>query len=86
MSLFAVISYSYIFFWFYVQPVDIGLPSGNGKKLSCCQAQLGQATGLAVAYFLSISCDPFPVGHPMSVGCTSRYTYLRVPNYVTNVK
>ena len=49
MPLFAVISKSYIFFWFYVQPVDIGLSSGNGKKLSCSQAQLGQATGLAVA-------------------------------------
>ena len=32
-----------------VQPADIGLPTGNGKKLSCSQAQLGQATGLAVA-------------------------------------
>ena len=32
-----------------LQPVDIGLPTGNGKKLSCTQAQLGQATGLAVA-------------------------------------
>ena len=25
------------------------LPTGNGKKLSCSQAQLGQATGFAVA-------------------------------------
>ena len=32
-----------------VQPADIGLPTGNGKKLSSSQAQLGQATGLAVA-------------------------------------
>ena len=32
-----------------VQPADIGLPTGNGKKLSCSQLQLGQATGLAVA-------------------------------------
>ena len=34
-----------------LQPADadIGLPTGNGKKLSCRQAQLGQATGLAVA-------------------------------------
>ena len=32
-----------------VQPADIGWPTGNGKKLSCSQAQLGQATGLAVA-------------------------------------
>ena len=32
-----------------LQPADIGLPTGNGKKLSCSQAQLGQATGLAVA-------------------------------------
>ena len=30
-------------------PADIGLPIGNGKKLSCSQAQLVQATGLAVA-------------------------------------
>ena len=30
-------------------PADIGLPTGNGKKLSCSQAQLGQATYLAVA-------------------------------------
>ena len=33
----------------YVQPADIGLPIGNGKKLSCSQTQLVQATGLAVA-------------------------------------
>ena len=32
-----------------LQPADIGWPTGNGKKLSCSQAQLGQATGLAVA-------------------------------------
>ena len=32
-----------------VQPADIGLPTGNGKNLSCSQAQLGQATGFAVA-------------------------------------
>ena len=41
-----------------LQPADIGLPTGNGKKRSCSQAQLGQATGLAVASFLSISCGP----------------------------
>ena len=41
-----------------VQPADIGWPTGNGKKLSCSQAQLGQATCLAVASFLSISCGP----------------------------
>ena len=35
-----------------------GLPTGNGKKLSSSQAQQGQATCLAVAYFLSISCGP----------------------------
>ena len=35
----------------HVQPADIGWPTGNGKKLSNCQAQLGQATCLAVAYF-----------------------------------
>ena len=33
-----------------------GWPTGNGKKLSSCQAQLGQATCLAVAKFISISC------------------------------
>ena len=32
-----------------VQSADIGLPTGNGNKLSCNKAQLGQATGLAVA-------------------------------------
>ena len=32
-----------------VETVDIGWPTGNGKKLSCTQAQLGQATGLAAA-------------------------------------
>ena len=42
-----------------LQPADIGLPTGNGKKLSCSQAQLGQATCLAVVQFLSISCGPF---------------------------
>ena len=39
-----------------IQPADIGWPTGNRKKLSSCQAQLGQATCLAVASFLSISC------------------------------
>ena len=32
-----------------LQPADIGLATGNGKKLSCSQAHLGQAKGLAVA-------------------------------------
>ena len=32
-----------------LQPADIGLPTGNGNELSCSLAQLGQATGLAVA-------------------------------------
>ena len=32
-----------------VQPADIEWPTGNGEKLSCSQAQLGQATYLAVA-------------------------------------
>ena len=32
-----------------IQPADIGLPTGNGTKLSCSQAQVGQATCLAVA-------------------------------------
>ena len=35
-----------------------GWPTGYGKKLSRGQAQLGQATCLAVAQFLSISCGP----------------------------
>ena len=48
-----------------LQPADIGWPTGNGKKLSCSQAHLGQATGLAVA----LNVFPFPVGHPMSAGC-----------------
>ena len=32
-----------------VQPADIGWPTGNGKRLSYSQAQLGQATCLAFA-------------------------------------
>ena len=32
-----------------LQPADIGWLTGNGKKLSCSQAQLGQATCLAAA-------------------------------------
>ena len=32
-----------------VQPADIGWPTGNGKKLRCTQAQLGQATCLGAA-------------------------------------
>ena len=32
--------------------------TGNGKKLSSSQAQLGQAAYLAVALFLSVSCAP----------------------------
>ena len=32
-----------------VQPADIGWPTGNGKKLISSQAQMGQATCLAVA-------------------------------------
>ena len=32
-----------------LQPANIGLPTENGKKLSCSQAQLGQATCLAAA-------------------------------------
>ena len=35
-----------------------GWPTGNGEKLNSSQAQLGQATCLAVAYSLSISCRP----------------------------
>ena len=41
-----------------VLSADIGWPTGNGKKLSCSQAQLGQTTCLAVALFLSISSGP----------------------------
>ena len=40
---------------------------GYGKKLSSSQAQLGQATCLAVAYFLFF---PFPVGHPPHPPCS----------------
>ena len=32
-----------------LQPADIGWPTGNGKKLMCSQAQLGQATCLGAA-------------------------------------
>ena len=32
-----------------IQPADIGWPTGNGKKLRCSQAQLGQATCLGAA-------------------------------------
>ena len=32
-----------------LQPADIGWPTGNGKKLRCTQAQLGQATCLGAA-------------------------------------
>ena len=35
--------------WLLLQPTNIGLPTGNEKKLSFSQAQVGQATGLAVA-------------------------------------
>ena len=31
-----------------IQPSDIGWPIGNGKRLSCSQAQLGQAKFLSV--------------------------------------
>ena len=49
-----------------VRPTDIqgGWPTGNGKKLSSSQAQVGQATCLLLFRFF-----PFPVGHPMSAGC-----------------
>ena len=40
---------SYFLSHIYIQPADIGLPTGNGKILSCTQAQLGQVTGLAFA-------------------------------------
>ena len=33
----------------YIQPADLGWPTRNGKKLSSSQAQLDQATCLAVA-------------------------------------
>ena len=32
-----------------IQPAYIGWPTGNGKKLSCSQSQLGQATCLGAA-------------------------------------
>ena len=38
-----------------VQSADIGLPTGNGKKLSRSQAQLGQATCFAVASISIVS-------------------------------
>ena len=41
-----------------VQSADIGWQTGNGKKLSFSQAQLGRATCLTVASFLSISFGP----------------------------
>ena len=34
-----------------------GCRTGNGKKLSSSQAQLGQATYLAVAQFIAVSCE-----------------------------
>ena len=47
-----------------------GCRTGNGKKLSSSHAQLGQATYLAVASFLSVSCATStlyinftPIGH-----------------------
>ena len=52
-----------------IQPADIGLPTGNRKKLSYSQAQLGQATGLAVAQFLSISCGQSYVRRLYSFFC-----------------
>ena len=33
-----------------------GCRSGNGEKLSCSQAEPGQAINSAVAYFSSVSC------------------------------
>ena len=50
-----------------LQPADLGLPTGNGKKLSCSQAQLGQA-------WLLLSFFPFPVGHLLSAGCSRQRT------------
>ena len=41
-----------------IQPADIGWPTGNGKKLSNCQACCLAQLCLAAAYFLSISCGP----------------------------
>ena len=58
---------------YYIQGGWGGWPTGNGKKLSSCQAQLGQATCLAVAYFLSISCEPSTLYKPFEgvQGCTN---------------
>ena len=55
-----------------LQHADIGWPTGNGKKLSC--SQVGQATCLAVGSFF-----PFPVGHPMSAGCTELSKIMALP-------
>ena len=52
-----------------LQPADIGWLTGNRKKLSCCQVQLSQATCLAVAYLLSISCRPSYVRRLYSNSC-----------------
>ena len=65
----------------YVQPADIGWPTGNRKKLSNCQAQLGQATCLAVAYLLSISCRPSYVRR-LYMG----YMYLQISEFVDSLK
>ena len=49
----------------YIQPADIGWPTGNGKKLSCTRHNWArQQAWLLLRFF------PFPVGHPMSAGCT----------------
>ena len=48
-ALMFIINQKSIFCQHNLQPADIGWPAGNGNKLSCSQAQLGQATCLAVA-------------------------------------
>ena len=40
---------AYVSYQIRLQPADIGWPTGNGNKLRCSQAQLGQATCLGAA-------------------------------------
>ena len=47
---------------FAVQPADIGLPTENGKKLSCSWAR--QQAWLLLSFY------PFPVGQTIYAHCT----------------
>ena len=51
-----------------------GWPTGNEKKVSSSQAQLGQATCLAVIYFLSISCGEIHPIRPVQSWLLSGYS------------